>query len=319
MQVRILGRRHPGQAGDIGSRRPIGESPGMSTRCLPRKSHSPLSQTCSVAATAALQRQHVAHRLVQAALEDPPQPRALFGVFEPAVGRIDVDRQLPFARAGSGPGLQTPAPRSRHRPPAAAASNSTNRSASANVKLYCRSLGGDQLADCARSGGRPSASSRPGPSAAAARRDTTCLGQSAAARRGEPLVQPADERRRQPPLVRARPRRCSTRGLPCRRSRRTSARPPSSAARRRGSSSSTAWPSASIRGHCSSVYGLVTRGSSWIRVTRITCSNSASHASSAPLIGAADDGSGVAASGMCPSPANRPLVGSRPTQPAPGR
>ena len=30
-------------------------------------------------------------------------------------------------------------------------------------------------------------------------------------------------------------------------------------------------------------------------------------------------GSGVAASGMCPSPANSPEVGSRPTQPAPGR
>jgi hypothetical protein len=38
----------------------------------------------------------------------------------------------------------------------------------------------------------------------------------------------------------------------------------------------------------------------------------------APVIGAALDGSGVHESGMWPSPANRPDVGSRPTQPAPG-
>ena len=34
--------------------------------------------------------------------------------------------------------------------------------------------------------------------------------------------------------------------------------------------------------------------------------------------GAALDGSGVAASGMCPSPARSPDVGSSPTHPAPG-
>jgi hypothetical protein len=39
----------------------------------------------------------------------------------------------------------------------------------------------------------------------------------------------------------------------------------------------------------------------------------------APLIAAAVDGQAVAASGMCPSPARRPLVASRPIQPAPGR
>jgi hypothetical protein len=38
-----------------------------------------------------------------------------------------------------------------------------------------------------------------------------------------------------------------------------------------------------------------------------------------PEIGAAVAGSAVHASGMCPSPASRPLVGSSPTQPAPGR
>ena len=44
-----------------------------------------------------------------------------------------------------------------------------------------------------------------------------------------------------------------------------------------------------------------------------------SHGSVAPVTGAADAGRGVAASGMCPSPANSPEVGSSPTQPAPGR
>ena len=37
-----------------------------------------------------------------------------------------------------------------------------------------------------------------------------------------------------------------------------------------------------------------------------------------PGIAAAVDGWGVADSGMCPSPANRPDVGSIPIQPAPG-
>ena len=43
-----------------------------------------------------------------------------------------------------------------------------------------------------------------------------------------------------------------------------------------------------------------------------------SQTSVAPVIGAADAGCGVAASGMCPSPANSPEVGSSPIQPAPG-
>ena len=37
------------------------------------------------------------------------------------------------------------------------------------------------------------------------------------------------------------------------------------------------------------------------------------------VIGAAVAGCGVAAKGMCPSPAKSPEVGSSPTQPAPGR
>ena len=81
---------------------------------------------------------------------------------------------------------------------------------------------------------------------------------------------------------------------------------------------STASPRLSIVSHCSSLYGLVTRGVSKMRVTLISWPNSTSHSSIRPLIGAADEGSGVADSGMWPSPANRPEVGSRPSQPAPG-
>ena len=43
------------------------------------------------------------------------------------------------------------------------------------------------------------------------------------------------------------------------------------------------------------------------------------YAEALTLIGAALTGCGVAASGMCPSPAKRPDVASRPTHPAPGR
>ena len=51
----------------------------------------------------------------------------------------------------------------------------------------------------------------------------------------------------------------------------------------------------------------------------ISCANSTSHSSTAPVIGAALEGWGEQASGMWPSPASRPEVGSRPIQPAPGR
>jgi hypothetical protein len=64
---------------------------------------------------------------------------------------------------------------------------------------------------------------------------------------------------------------------------------------------------------------LVTRGDSKMRVTAISWLNSTSHSSTAPVMGAALDGVGVQASGMWPSPASRPEVGSRPIQPAPGR
>ena len=43
------------------------------------------------------------------------------------------------------------------------------------------------------------------------------------------------------------------------------------------------------------------------------------HGSVSPATGAALAGSGVAARGRCPSAASRPLVGSSPIQPAPGR
>ena len=56
-----------------------------------------------------------------------------------------------------------------------------------------------------------------------------------------------------------------------------------------------------------------------MRVTLISNANLHSHSSTAPLMGAALEGSGVQARGMCPSPASSPEVASRPTQPPPGR
>ena len=54
----------------------------------------------------------------------------------------------------------------------------------------------------------------------------------------------------------------------------------------------------------------MTRGASQTRVTDMLCSNVVSHSSIAPLTGAAEPGSGEHASGMWPSPASRPEVGS---------
>ena len=55
------------------------------------------------------------------------------------------------------------------------------------------------------------------------------------------------------------------------------------------------------------VYGFVTRGDSWMRVTAISkCELRLRTSSTPPVIGAALCGSGVHASGMCPSPASRP-------------
>ena len=73
-----------------------------------------------------------------------------------------------------------------------------------------------------------------------------------------------------------------------------------------------------MRAHSSSVYGFVTRGASNTRCTAMWCENSTSHSSTAPLIGAALSGCGVQTSGMWPSPASSPDVGSSPIQPAPG-
>jgi len=63
----------------------------------------------------------------------------------------------------------------------------------------------------------------------------------------------------------------------------------------------------------------VTRVSSWSRVTVISCSISDLQSSMLPVTGAALVGIGLQLRGMWPSPAKRPDVGSRPTQPAPGR
>ncbi len=60
------------------------------------------------------------------------------------------------------------------------------------------------------------------------------------------------------------------------------------------------------------------RGVSASRTTELAYAIVVSARSVAPVIAALDAGCGVAASGMCPSPANSADVGSRPIQPAPG-
>ena len=101
---------------------------------------------------------------------------------------------------------------------------------------------------------------------------------------GEPVVRAARARSSaRVALGRRRRRRCSTRRLPCRRSTRTSARRPSSAGRRRPRAARRrASPSASMRSHCSGVYGSVTRGSSRTRCTTLRNSNSTSVGSVRP-------------------------------------
>ena len=83
-------------------------------------------------------------------------------------------------------------------------------------------------------------------------------------------------------------------------------------------SASTFSPSASSAAQASSENGRVTRGVSETRATLISNENFVSAGSTVPVIGAAERKCGVAASGIWPSPANRPEVGSSPIQPAPG-
>ncbi len=87
------------------------------------------------------------------------------------------------------------------------------------------------------------------------------------------------------------------------------------AATSRSSTFRPSWCTASV---WAGLYGRVTRGSSWIRRTVLANSIVVVDRSVAPVIAALDDGCGVAASGMWPSPANRAEVGSSPIQPAPG-
>ena len=84
------------------------------------------------------------------------------------------------------------------------------------------------------------------------------------------------------------------------------------------SRSSTAAPDRCRASTWAGLYGLVTRGSSWMRRTVLEKANSTSAGPVAPVIGAEEAGVGVAESGMCPSPANSADVASRPIQPAPG-
>ena len=117
-----------------------------------------------------------------------------------------------------------------------------------------------------------------------------------------------------------RARRCSIPARPGRWRRRRSAPRPWSGARRprpardRPAPRPPGCPATPARCTAWSRAGFPTRaGPTWRR------RSSTSHGSTRPEIGAADCGSGLAASGMWPSPASRPEVASSPIQPAPGR
>ena len=104
-------------------------------------------------------------------------------------------------------------------------------------------------------------------SAAASRPDTICPGRNAGSRRARSVAQAPDQLVGERRAWSGRRRRCSTRPLRNRRSRRRSARRPWSGARRRPSSSaSTSSPSASSACQLSSENGLVMRGCSAMRV-----------------------------------------------------
>ena len=136
----------------------------------------------------------------------------------------------------------------------------------------------------------------------------------------EMRFQPPDQASRPARASSDRGRRDSIRRRPCHRWRRTSARRPSSAARRRrrvpGRHRGRRLRSPAIVPRC------MASSPAAIRKSAAPSSRGRTPprmSSTAPVTGAALAGPGVAASGMWPSPARRPEVGSSPTQPAPGR
>ena len=232
-----------------GSRKPIGESPGIRNMCSARTNQRPLSQRGRPSAVAAPQRQHVADDLARAPARTSRASRARSSSSSSfGLERIDVRRQPPLppqvvpdvlvSRDDACCGVDAERVGQR-RDEALRVRRRRARSRGRRRRSARRR---------SRSARRRAASSSRAPSAAAIRRDTTCPGRSAAGRRARTArcsrrsSSPASSR-----FVGPERRRCSTRRRPCRRSRRTSARRPSSAARRRvASSSSTRWPSASI-------------------------------------------------------------------------
>ena len=209
--------------------------------------------------------------------EHAPQPIALELVVEPRVERIDVDRQPALA-----PQVVPDVLVARLHVLAADAerSASARRNARRRRAVAVRgALVGDERRVAARPARRRGASSSRAPSAAAARPDTTCPGRSART----PFAPKCGCSRcsrsgREQPLGRTERRPYSTRRRRGRRPTRTSARRPSSGARRavRGPRRRRARGRRSPC-HWSSVYGLVTRGDSWMRRTDIAWSNATSH------------------------------------------
>ena len=179
--------------------------------CSRRRNHGPLTQRAPSPVRIALQRQRVADDLVEALLEDLGQPRALLGVVELALERIDVGRQPPLVPQVV-PGVLV----AGHRvlgidaEPLGQRGDEALRVARRRAVVARRRR--RSAPGRARSARRPAASSSRAPSAAATRRDTTCPGRSAAS---PPGAKRSRSRRSSiagaARACAARARRCSTR------------------------------------------------------------------------------------------------------------
>ena len=276
-----------------GSRRPIGESPGIRyIRSL--RSSQAAGTPAAARILAARQRQGIADHRVELLGEHPAQPGPFDLVVETRIEGIDVHRQTTLAPqvvidvlvAGQDVG-------GGHREmPGERLQEAFGVRGSVAVGM---GFVGDECRIVPDRLGRRCARSSPAPSAAAVRRDTTCPVRNGRSRSCRSAPSSATTAASRAGAWSGRVRRCSTRPRPDRQRTRTSARHPSSGARRvvagRGRLVDRG-PRSRPTGFAE--YGLVTRGDSNTRLTDIRCSKATSHCSTAPVIGAALDGSGRA-------------------------
>ena len=235
----------------------------------------------------ALHRQDIPRRRGQPAVEDPRDAVALLGILELGILRRDVGRQVAFLED---PLRRILVSRRHHLGLDAELGRDAlhQRLGLGRAGPGLRPFLGDQLRRPARSARRRGASRARRSSAAGSRPDTICPGRSAGSRPARSGRAAAGSACRPAPASPARPLRCSTPAPRSRRSRRRSARRPWSAARRpRRARRRPCAPSASSAVQASSENGLVMRGCSATRVTRMSKPKSTSAKDATPEIGAA--------------------------------